>query len=63
MYDSLSANGDRPVAVYYFPVEIEVRSVPVVELREVPVYVQDDTQQLIDGSVSRLCRRLGARLT
>jgi hypothetical protein len=48
VYDSPSTNGDRPVAVYYFPVEIEVRSVPVVELREVPVYVQDDTQQLID---------------
>lgn len=48
MYDSPVAGGDRPIAAYYFPVEIEVRSVPIVELREVPVYVQDDTRQLID---------------
>lgn len=36
------------VAVYYFPVEIEVRTVPVVEVRNVPIFVQDDTRQLID---------------
>lgn len=48
MYDVPAANGQSPVAAYYFPVEIEVLSVPVVELREIPVYVQDDTRQLID---------------
>lgn len=48
MYGPLTPDTQPPVAAYYFPVEIEVLSVPVVELREIPVYVQDDTRQLID---------------
>jgi hypothetical protein len=37
-----------PVVTYYFPVEVEVRTVPVVEVRTVPVYVGEDPRPLID---------------
>jgi hypothetical protein len=44
-----SSGDDRPIVVtYYFPVEIEVRTVPVVEVRHEPVYVGEDPRPLID---------------
>jgi hypothetical protein len=48
MYDEPSGPAQNVVA-YYFPVEIEVRGVPVaVPPPAAPVFVQEDVRQLID---------------
>lgn len=46
--ESSSGDDRAPVVTYYFPVEVEVRTVPVVEVRTVPVYISEDPRPLID---------------
>jgi hypothetical protein len=46
--DEPKSDNRQPAVTYYFPVEVEVRAVPVVEVRHVPVYLGEDPRPLID---------------